>query len=86
MGICELENSFAFFIFPLMVLGPTFALTALGIVGQRIRKAERARFYFRTTYNLSVDRMLAESPLDKNYIGLLGVFRTVLVCVSGCLR
>lgn len=71
MGICELENSFAFFIFPLMVLGPTFALTALGIVGQRIRKAERARFYFRTTYNLSVDRMLAESPLDKNYIARL---------------
>jgi hypothetical protein avisC_01456 len=71
MGLCELDNSFAFFIFPLAVLGPTFALMALSVVGQRIRKAERARFYFRTTYNLSVDRMLAESPLDKNYIARL---------------
>ena len=69
--LCDSDTSFPFFIYPLAVLGPTFALTALGIVGEKIRKAERARFYFRTTYNLSVDRMLAESPLDKNYIARL---------------
>lgn len=71
MCVCESDISFPFFVYPLVALVPTFVLMALGIVGQRIRKAERARFYFRTTYNLSVDHMLAESPLDKNYIAKL---------------
>ena len=72
MCLCDSDTSFPFFfVYPLMALGPTIVLVALGVVGQRMRKAERARFYFRTTYNLSVDRMLAESPLDKNYIARL---------------
>ena len=62
MCLCDSDTSFPFFfVYPLMALGPTIVLVALGVVGQRMRKAERARFYFRTTYNLSVDRMLAES-------------------------
>lgn len=69
--LCDSDTSFLFFVYPLVALGPTIVLMALGVVGQRMRKAERARFYFRTTYNLSVDRMLAESPLDKNYIARL---------------
>ena len=71
MCLCDSDTSFLFFVYPLVALGPTIVLMVLGVVGQRIRKAERARFYFRTTYNLSVDRMLAESPLDKNYIARL---------------
>ena len=41
-------------------------LTAVaGARGQSMTKPERERLFFRQTYGLSIDRMLSESPLDR---------------------
>ena len=36
--------------------------------GRSLKKADRERLYFRTVYNLSIERMLEESPIDRNKI------------------
>ena len=44
-------------------------LTAVaGARGQSMTKPERERLFFRQTYGLSVDRMLSESPLDRDEV------------------
>lgn len=70
MDVCEAE-SLSPLIIPLLSMLPLFLLMIFGTLRRRVRKAERRRFHFRTTYNLSVDRMLAESPIDKNFIANL---------------
>ena len=56
--------------FPLSVtLFMLVVLTAVaGTRGQSMTKPERERLFFRQTYGLSVDRMLSESPLDRNEV------------------
>ena len=36
--------------------------------GRSLKKADRERLYFRMVYNLSIERMLEESPIDRNKV------------------
>ena len=39
--------------------------------GRSLKKADRERLYFRMVYNLSIERMLEERPIDRNKVDAL---------------
>ena len=53
---------------PLFSFVPLLLFLSFDNQGRGLKKADRERLYFRMVYSLSVERMLEESPIDRNKV------------------
>ena len=53
---------------PLLSIVPLLLFFIFYNQGRSLKKADRERLYFRMVYNLSIERMLEESPIDRNKV------------------
>ena len=53
---------------PLLSIVPLSLFFIFYNQGRSLKKADRERLYFRMVYNLSIERMLEESPIDRNKV------------------
>ena len=64
--MCDANTVLA--IVPLLSLVPLLLFFIFYNQGRSLKKADRERLYFRMVYNLSIERMLEESPIDRNKV------------------
>lgn len=53
---------------PLLSFVPLLLFFIFYNQGRSLKKADCERLYFRMVYNLSIERMLEESPIDRNKV------------------
>ena len=53
---------------PLLSIVPLSLFFIFYNQGRSLKKANRERLYFRMVYNLSIERRLEESPIDRNKV------------------
>ena len=53
---------------PLLSIVPLSLFFIFYNQGRSLKKADCERLYFRMVYNLSIERMLEESPIDRNKV------------------
>ena len=64
--MCDANTVLA--IVPLLSFVPLLLFFIFYNQGRSLKKADRERLYFRMVYNLSIERMLEESPIDRNKV------------------
>ncbi|ERT66207.1 hypothetical protein HMPREF0742_01249 [Rothia aeria F0184] len=64
--MCDANTVLA--IVPLLSFVPLLLSFIFYNQGRSLKKADRERLYFRMVYNLSIERMLEESPIDRNKV------------------
>ena len=64
--MCDANTVLA--IVPLLSFVPLLLSFIFYNQGRSLKKADRERLYFRMVYNLSIERMLEERPIDRNKV------------------
>ena len=64
--MCDANTVLA--IVPLLSFVPLLLFFIFYNQGRSLKKADRERLYFRMVYNLSIERMLEESTIDRNKV------------------
>lgn len=64
--MCDANTVLA--IVPLLSFVPLLLFFIFYNQGRSLKKADCERLYFRMVYNLSIERMLEESPIDRNKV------------------
>lgn len=64
--MCDANTVLA--IVPLLSFVPLLLFFIFYNQGRSLKKVDRERLYFRMVYNLSIERMLEESPIDRNKV------------------